>query len=46
MVGEENAELLVVFPDMNPYADHNTTYIEGTRPAAYDESKQPAQAGD
>jgi hypothetical protein len=46
VVGEENADLLVVFPDMDPYAAHNTTYLEGRRPAAYDESKQPAPSGD
>ncbi len=46
VVGEENADLLVVFPDMDPYAAHNTTYLEGNRPSAYDESKQPATSGD
>ncbi len=46
VVGEENAELLVVFPDMDPYADHITAYLEGQRPEAYDESKQPASTGD
>ena len=46
VVGEENANLMVVFPDMDPYAAHNTTYLEGSRPAGYDESKQPATSGD
>ena len=46
VAGEENAELLVVFPDMDPYADHNTTYLEGRRPEAYNENKQPAPSGD
>ena len=46
VVGEENANLMVVFPDMDPYAAHNTTYLEGSRPAGYSESKQPATSGD
>ena len=46
VVGEENAELLVVFPDMDPYAPHNTSYVEGRLPEAYAESKQAAAAGD
>ena len=46
VVGEDDADLLVVFPDMNPYADHNTTYLEGRRPTAYDENRHPAAADD
>lgn len=45
VVGEEPAELLVVFPDLDPYAEHNTTYLEGSRPAAYSARREPAPSG-
>ena len=34
VVGEANAELLVVFNDLQPYSTENTTYLEGRRPAS------------
>lgn len=34
VVGEASAEMLVVFNDMQPYSDENTTYLEGRRPAS------------
>ena len=34
VVGESQAELLVVFPDMEPYTPEHTTYLEGSRPAS------------
>ena len=33
-VGDEPAELLVVFPTMDPYTPEHTTYLEGSRPAS------------
>ena len=32
VVGDETAELIVVFPHMDPYSPENTTYLEGSRP--------------
>ena len=46
VVGDQPARLLVVFPDLDPYAAHNTTYLEGARPAAYDARREPAPSGD
>ncbi len=45
VAGDENADLIVIFPSMDPYAAHNTTYLEGSRPAAYDGSRQSATDG-
>ena len=32
VIGEKTAELLVFFPRLDPYAEGNTHYLEGTRP--------------
>lgn len=34
VVGSEQAQLMVVFPDMDPYSPEHTTYLEGSRPAS------------
>ena len=33
VVGEATARLLVFFPTLDPYAEGNTHYLEGSRPA-------------
>ncbi len=34
VVGEQTAKLLVFFPTLDPYAEGNTHYLEGSRPAS------------
>ncbi|MDA0264113.1 MAG: cupin domain-containing protein [Chloroflexi bacterium] len=34
VVGGKTAELIVVFPNMDPYSPENTTYLEGSRPGS------------
>ena len=36
VVSEEPANLLAVFPSMDPYSPENTTYLEGSRPGSAD----------